>query len=88
MITSSPGVSWDAVLKMTKIELNFISDIDMHLLIEKGKKGGIYFIAKRFSKANNKNMKCYDRSKFIVYLDGNNSYGWAMSMYLMVDLNG
>ena len=60
MITSSPGLSWDAVLKMTKIELNFISDIDMHLLIEKGMKGGIYFIAKRLSKANNKNMKCYE----------------------------
>ena len=88
MITSSPGLSWNAMLKATKIELNFISDIDMHLLIEKGKRGVIYFIAKRSSKANNKNMKCYDRSKFIVYLDGNNSYGWAMSMYLMVDLNG
>ena len=76
------------MLKVTKMELNFISDIDMHLLIEKGKRGGIYFIAKRSSKANNKNMKYYDRSKFIVYLDGNNSYGWAMSMYPMVDLNG
>ena len=26
---SSPGLSWDAMLKMTKIELELISDIDM-----------------------------------------------------------
>ena len=32
---SSPGLSWDAMLKMTGIELDFISDIDMHLFLEK-----------------------------------------------------
>ena len=31
----SPGLSWDAMLKMTKIELNLISDIDMHFLLKK-----------------------------------------------------
>ena len=43
---SSPGLSWDAMLKMTKIELNLISEIDMHLFIEKGMRGGISYIAK------------------------------------------
>ena len=33
---NSPGLSWDAMLKMTEIELEPISDIDMHLFIEKG----------------------------------------------------
>ena len=33
---SSPGLSWDAILKMTGIELELISDIDMHLFIEIG----------------------------------------------------
>ena len=33
---SSPGLSWDVILKMTKIVLHIISDIDMHLFIEKG----------------------------------------------------
>ena len=56
---SSPGLSWDAMLKMTKIELDLISDIDMHLFIEKGMRGGISYIAKRHSKANNKYMECY-----------------------------
>ena len=50
---SSPGLSWDAMLKMTEIELELILDIDMYLFFEKGKRGGISNIAKRFSKANN-----------------------------------
>ena len=82
---SSPGLSWDAMIKMTGIELKLISDIDMHLFVEKGTRGGISYISKRFSKANNKYMKCYDISKegkFIMYLHENNSYGWAMSQYL------
>ena len=69
------------MLKMTGIELDLISDIDMHLFIEKGMRGGIYYIAKRFSKANNKYMKYYDvnkPNKFTMYLDANNLYGWAM----------
>ena len=82
---SSPGLSWDAMLKMTGIKLDLISDIDIHLFIEKGMRGGISYISKRYSKANNKYMKCYDsseESKFIMLLDANNLYGWAMSQYL------
>ena len=62
------------MLKMTGIELELISDIDMHLVIEKGMRGGISYIAKRFSKANNKYMQSYDNSKpkkYITYLDAN-----------------
>ena len=82
---SSPGLSWNAMLKMTKIELELISDSDMYLFIEKVMRGGISYIAKRHSKANNKYMQSHDvnkPSKFIVYLDANNVYGWAMSQYL------
>ena len=82
---TSPGLSWDAMLKMTGIELELISDIDMHLFIEKGMRGGICYISKRYSKANIKYTKCYDssrESKYITYLDANNLYGWAMSQYL------
>ena len=78
---SSPGLSWDVMLKMTEIELDLISDIDIHLFIEKGMRAGISYIAKRYSKANNKYMQSYDAkkpSKCITYLDANNLYGWAM----------
>ena len=33
---SSPGLSWDVMLKMTEIELEKISDIDKYLFTEKG----------------------------------------------------
>ena len=82
---SSPGLSWDAMLKMTGIELELISDIDMHLFIEKAMRGGISYISKKHSKANNKYMKCYDsseKSEYIIYLDANNLYGWAMRQSL------
>ena len=82
---SSPGLSWDAILKMTEIEFEKISDIDKYLLIEKGRKGGISYIAKRYAKANNKYMKVYESkvpSKFITHLDMNNLYGWGMFGYL------
>ena len=70
---------------MTRIELELISDIDMHLFIEKGMRDGISCIAKSDSKANNKYMECYDSSKesiYITYLDANNLYGQEMSQYL------
>ena len=82
---SAPGLSWDAMLKMTGIKLEKISDIDQYLLIEKGTRGGFSYIAKRYAKANNKYMSDYESNKqsiFITYFDKNNLYGWAMSEYL------
>ena len=70
---------------MTGVGLEKISDTDMYLFIEKGLRGGISYIAKRYSEANNKYMKNYDPTKpsiYISYLDMNNLYGWAMSGYL------
>ena len=71
---SSPGLSWDAILKITDTELEKISDIDKHLFIEKGLRGGISHIAKRYAKASNKYLNDYDPKKlsaFITYLDMN-----------------
>ena len=54
--SSSPGLSWDAMFKMTGVKLGKVSDIGMYLFIEKGLSGGISYIAKRHSKANIKYM--------------------------------
>ena len=82
---SSPGLAWNACLKMTGIELELISDVDMYLMIEKGLRGGMSVITHRKSEANNKYMKSYNPhkpSKFITYLDANSLYPWAMNQYL------
>ena len=81
----SPGLSWDAMLKMTVVKLEKISDIDMYFFIEKGSREEISYIAKRYAKANNKYMSDYDSKKpstFIIYLDKNNLYGWTITEYL------
>ena len=54
---SSPGLSWDATLKMTGVKLEKITEINMYLFIKKGLRGGISYIAKRYSEANNKYIK-------------------------------
>ena len=63
---SSPGLSWDAMLKMSGVELDLISDIDMHLFVEKGMRGGISYIAKRHSKIKD----CGNNEKKIHHLLG------------------
>ena len=43
---SSSGLSWDAMLKTTGVELKKLSDIDRYLFIEKGLRGGISYVKK------------------------------------------
>ena len=54
---SAPGLAWDACLKMTKIELELITDIDQYLFVEKGLRGGMSVITHRKGEANNKYMQ-------------------------------
>jgi hypothetical protein len=82
---TSPGLSWDALLKKTNAKLELLTDYDMHLMVEKGLRGGISMVSQRFAKANNPLVAGYDsalKNSYITYLDANNLYGWAMVQYL------
>ena len=59
--------SKDAMLKFTDIQLEKISNIDIHLFLEKGMRGGVSYISKRYSKS--------DENTEIMYWDANNLYG-------------
>jgi hypothetical protein len=93
---TAPSLSWDAMLKLTNIKLETFNDkqVDMLLFVENGIRGGICMISKRYAQANNKylsdeylkehglkKMKKDDQT-YIIYLDANNLYGWAMSQPL------
>ena len=84
---SSAGLAWDAMLKMTNVKLDLITDIDMENMVQLGMRGGVSSIMHRHEKANNKYMKNYEKDKdssYLMYLDANNLYGWAMSQKLPV----
>ena len=69
---SATGFSWDAILKMTNIELELIPDPDMYIFFEKGIRGRILYSS---------NIESFDPKqeiKHIIYLDANNLYGYEM----------
>ena len=49
---SAPGLSWDAMLKMTKLKVEKISDPDKYLFFEQGMRGGVSYINKRYNEAS------------------------------------
>ena len=74
------------MLKKKKTELEFIADPCMYIFLQKGVRGGIFYISNRYSKANNKYLKSFDLKqelKHITYLDANNLFGYAMPKFLL-----
>lgn len=56
---SSTRLSWDAMLKITDVKLDLISNTDMNQFIEKGIRGRVSNIAQKRSKTNNEYLESY-----------------------------
>ena len=83
--STSPGLSWQDTLKMTNVEWNLLTDIDQQLFIKEDIRGRVAIISHRYAQANAPGLENYDASKrnsYIMCLDANNLYGWAMSQPL------
>ena len=65
---SAPGLIWEATLKNTKVKLDFLTDIDMLLMVEKGIRRGICHTVYQYAKANNKYMENFDKNQEPSYL--------------------
>jgi hypothetical protein len=79
---TSPGVAFEAALKMTDINLELLSDEGMHLMIERGIRGGLCNAFHRYAVANNPLVPdLYDSEqlrRYLILLDANNLYGYGM----------
>jgi hypothetical protein len=86
---SSPQLAWSALLKFIDRPIHLITDPEMYRMIQPNVRGGICHASVRYARANNKFMGAlYDRTKptsYILYVDANNLYGWALSQALPDD---
>ena len=83
---AAPSLAWDALLKITGVELELMVEREFHEIIDKETRGGICCISRKFTMAKNKYLERYDAcmpSKYIIYLDMNNLYGTAMIQPLL-----
>ena len=83
---SAPGLSWSAMLRMTKVNLHLLTDIDDLVFFERGRRGGVSQISD-YASANNPYVENYDPRKpnsYIEFLDANNLYGWACQQPLPI----
>lgn len=70
---------------MTKVELDLNLDVNMYLLFEKGMRHIVLYISKRYSQADNQQLRFYDPKKpkkYITYFDKNNLWGYVMAKSL------
>ena len=89
---SASALSSDAMLNITKFELELISYTDVHLFFEKGRRGGVSYISKRYSKVNDIYLKSYGpiKSQNITYTLTRIIFMVVrcLSFFQQIDLNG
>ena len=74
---SLPGLSWDALLKYTGIELEMITDPDMHQMVGKSMRGDISNICHQHATCNHPSMDTYNENeepRMLTYQDANSLY--------------
>ena len=83
---TTPGFAWYAALRVSRAQLELITDENIYNLIENSIRGGISMISTRYARGNNTSFpSTYDDKlprQDLVYLDANNLYGCAMSQFL------
>ena len=78
---SGPQLAYDALFKLTGVELDLLTDIDMYEMVEKGIRGGYAGVIQRCARANNPYMSKYDpnmETSFLFYIDQNSLYSYIM----------
>ena len=84
-VYSAPGLAWNAMLKLTGVKMELLTDYSMHLFVEAGIRGGYCCASKRYSVANNRDLPNFDDTReenHLFYIDANNLYGHSMSSSL------
>ena len=82
---SGPHFTYDAFLRCSGVRLELLTDVNQYFFLQKGIRGGLSMVAKRYSKANNPHVSGYDSAHLSVYiidLNSNNLYGKAMQDFL------
>ena len=76
-----PSLSWDVMLRYTRVRLKIIKDVEIYTFLERGLRGGFSCAIRKFVKANNKFVNGFRSdlpSTYIMYYDVNNLYGGVM----------
>lgn len=84
---TAPSLGWDALLKISGVNLELLTDINMLLFVERGFRSELSNCVHLHAKANNKFMENFvpeDENVFLFYFDIINLYGFAMEQYLPV----
>lgn len=82
-----PGYSWEIMLKLTRVKLELLTDVDQYMFIESGIRGGFSGVSLKYAESNNIFMKNYNPSipsSYLIQVDVNNLYGSILTSDLPI----